>query len=177
MQRNNLTLQLRFATCSTSSQSLSTICGSTANYARGTPPSEARAAMRPKPRQPRPRGRPAAPVGYGSPSSTSAPTALPQCTEPLPGARGSGHPPANTRTRPPTGFRGAHPFTGSSAGLIGRDKREAVGTGQVGELSETMAAGISKRTRRHRPVSVPALPGQRQAQGPRWGPDPRPGPE
>lgn len=110
MQRNNLTLQLRFATCSTSSQSLSTICGSTANYARGTPPSEARAAMRPKPRQPRPRGRPAAPVGYGSPSSTSAPTALPQCTEPLPGARGSGHPGA-----PP----GQHPHPATD-GVQGR---------------------------------------------------------
>lgn len=39
--------------------------------------------------------------------------------------------------RVPTGLRAAGPVTGSSAGLIGRDKHEEAGTGQVGGFSET----------------------------------------
>lgn len=177
-QRNNLTLQLRSATCSTSSQLLQTTRRSTTDHARGTTPSEARAALRPKPRQPGPRGRPAAPVGYGFPSTRSPPTALPQCTEPLPGARGTGHAgalPGNTCSPGTRGARSAHPVTGSSAGLIGGDKQEAARTGRVGGLNETWDdARNPEETERGRVGSAPAPPGQGQAQGPRWGPTPAP---
>lgn len=126
-------------------------------------------------------------AGVRRPRSVTAPRAapaLPRLSHNAPSrsrGRGAadtpGHCPANTCTRPPTGFRGAHSLTGSGAGLIGRDKREAAGTGQVGGFSETRDGGRNlekNETARAGQRSCPtgAAPGTGAEMGAR--PPPRP---
>lgn len=107
------------------SSRLQTICRSSTNYTGGATPSEARAAVRPKPRRPR------------SVTALGAPPAL---------ARLSHNPPSRSRGhRAPQNNSSLHtdadPVTGSSAELIGGIKQEAAGTGQIGGFGETRDGG------------------------------------
>lgn len=111
MQRNNLTLQLRSATCSTCSQPLQAIGRSPTNYAGGTAPSESRAVLRPEPGGP---GRLRLPEhqqpSYGSPTMHRG---APGST----GASGTaGTAWITPEARLPAGFRAPTPLQGAALG-------------------------------------------------------------